>query len=53
MTKWYKKYGSKLVINDLPRKKQNLKVITGDFMDTTTLYRHDASKLAKTIMSLH
>ena len=53
MTKWYKKYGSKLVINDLPRKKQNIKIITGDFMDTTTLYRHDASKLAKTIMSIH
>ena len=53
MTKWYKKYGSKLVTNDLPRKKQNIKIITGDFMDTTTLYRHDASKLAKTIMSIH
>ena len=52
MAKWYKKYGSKLVVNDLSGKKQSTKVITGDFMDTTTLYRHDSSKLAKTLMSL-
>lgn len=52
MAKWYKKYGSKLVVNDLSEKKQNIRVIAGDFMDTTTLYRHDSSKLAKTIMSL-
>jgi uncharacterized cofD-like protein len=49
---WYKKHGSILVVNDLSGKKQNSKVITGDYMDTTTFYRHDSDKLAKTIMSL-
>ena len=52
MANWYKKYGSKLVINDLPRRKNGARIVSGDFMDTTTLYRHDASKLAKTIISL-
>ncbi|MBU0572325.1 YvcK family protein [Patescibacteria group bacterium] len=49
---WYKRYGSKPVIDDLSKKKQNVKIITGDFMDTTTFYRHDSSKLARTIVSL-
>ena len=52
VTNWYKRYGSKLVANDLSKKKQNAKIITGNFMDTTTFYRHDSGKLAKTIMSL-
>ena len=49
---WYKRYGSTLVANDLSGKKQSAKIITGDYMDTTTFYRHDSDKLAKTIMSL-
>jgi uncharacterized cofD-like protein len=49
---WYKRYGSALIANDLSRKKQGVKIITGDFMDTTTFYRHDSDKLAETIMSL-
>lgn len=49
---WYKRYGSILVVNDLSEKKQSTKIITGDFMDTTTFYRHNSNKLAKTIMAL-
>jgi hypothetical protein len=49
---WYKKYGSARVVNDLSEKKQNVKIITGDFMDITTFYRHDSNKLAKEIMSI-
>ncbi len=49
---WYKKYGSSLVLNDLSGKKLNVKIITGNYMDTTTLYRHDSKKLAKSIMSI-
>jgi len=52
MANWYKKYGSKLVVNDLNGKKHSAKVITGNYMDTTTFYRHNSNKLAKTIMSL-
>lgn len=52
MANWYKKYESKPVVNDLSGNKQNAKVITGNYMDTTTFYRHDSNKLAKTIMSL-
>lgn len=49
---WYKKYGSARVANDLSEKKHNAKIITGDFMDITTFYRHDSKKLAKEIMSI-
>lgn len=52
MAKWYKRYGSKLVANDLKKKEQNITIIDGNFMDITTLYRHDASKLARAITSL-
>ncbi|RLC28680.1 YvcK family protein, partial [Candidatus Woesebacteria bacterium] len=49
---WYKKYGSTRVTNDLGKKKQSAKIITGDFMDITTFYRHDSDKLAKEIISI-
>jgi len=52
MANWYKRYGSIPVINDLKKKKEDIKIISGDFVDTTTLYRHDSDKLAKAIMSL-
>lgn len=50
---WYKKYGSIPVIDDLSGKKQkDLKVVSGDFVDVTTFFRHSPNKLAKAIIRL-
>ncbi|MBX4206065.1 YvcK family protein [Candidatus Microgenomates bacterium] len=49
--KWYKRYGSKPVINDLT-KKEEFKVIEKNFVATTTLFRHDPEKIAKVLSSL-
>jgi len=51
ISSWYKKYGSKPVIDDLKRNK-NYKVVTGSFIDKTTFMRHHPQKLAKTILSV-
>lgn len=49
--KWYRHYGSKPVINNL-MKKAPYKVIEKDFVDSTTFYRHDPEKIAKTLMNI-
>lgn len=50
---WYRRFGSRPVINNLSKGRiRSLKVITGNFSDTTTFYRHSPQKLAKTIISL-
>ncbi len=49
--KWYKKFGSKPVINDL-KGKRNFKIIEGSFADTSTFFRHDPEKISKTIVGL-
>lgn len=51
ISKWYYKYGSVPVENDLPLVK-NLKVIEKNFVSKTTFFRHDPDKLAKTLHSL-
>lgn len=51
LDKWYKHYGSKPVINDL-KNTTNFKIIEKDFMDSTTFYRHDPEKIAKTLMNI-
>jgi uncharacterized cofD-like protein len=48
---WYKKYGSKPVLYG-GQKIAGIKVIEKNFMDNTTLFRHDPEKLAKTLSSL-
>ena len=50
---WYKKYGSVIVTNDLMGKQHPYKIISGNFSDTTTFYRHSPAKLAKAIISIH
>ena len=52
ISSWYRKYGSKPVIDDLPRESNHFKIISSDFSDTTTFYRHSPQKLAKVIISL-
>lgn len=49
--KWYEHYGSKPVINDL-KKSAKFKIIEKDFIDSTTFYRHDPDKIAKTLMNI-
>lgn len=49
--RWYQHYGSKPVINDL-QKPVNFKIIEKDFIDSTTFYRHDPEKIAKTLMKI-
>jgi uncharacterized cofD-like protein len=50
---WYRRYGSKPVTNDLPKKgNYAFNVINGNFSDTTTFFRHNPGKLAKAITSL-
>lgn len=49
--KWYKHYGSMPVVNDLKNNK-NYKIIEKDFVDSTTFYRHDSEKIAKTLMNI-
>ena len=57
ISSWYRKYGSIPVINDLERLAlrsggSSYKVITGNFTDTTTFFRHSPTKLARAIISL-
>lgn len=47
---WYKKHGSAPVVNDLTNEKY--RIVTGNFSDTTTFYRHSPEKLAKAIIGL-
>lgn len=50
---WYRRYGSRPVVNNLSKGRiRNHKIITGNFSDTTTFYRHSPQKLAKVIISL-
>lgn len=50
--KWYKHYGSKRVINDLVNKQTTFEIVEKDFIDSTTFYRHDPEKIAKTLMNI-
>lgn len=49
--KWYRKFGSKPVPNNLTGE-EGFKIIEGNYVDTTTFFRHDSEKIAKTIFSL-
>jgi uncharacterized cofD-like protein len=50
---WYKKYGSIPVVDDLSTKKiSDIKIVSGDFMDNVTFFRHSPEKLAKAIIKL-
>lgn len=50
---WYKKYGSSPVIDDLSKgNKKSFKIISGDFVDNTTFFRHSPEKLAEAIIKL-
>lgn len=52
---WYKHFGSTPVIDDFSGNKEfltNLKVISGEFIDSGTFFRHDPDKLARAIISL-
>ena len=49
--KWYKHYGSKPVENDLGELNGAI-VREKDFMDKTTLFRHDPEKLAKALFEI-
>lgn len=51
---WYRRYGSAPVRDDLSKakKKTAFKVIRGEFVDNTTLLRHNPEKLAKAIIKL-
>jgi uncharacterized cofD-like protein len=57
VSRWYKKYGSIPVVNDLVRLSAkpggvSFRVINADFTDSTTFYRHNPGKLARVIVSL-
>ncbi len=54
ISSWYRRYGSAPVRDDLSKAKRtkDYKVITGDYVDNTTLYRHNPEKLAKAIIRL-
>lgn len=49
--RWYKKFGSMPVENDLKSNK-HVKIIEGNFVSTTTFFRHDPEKLSRAIISL-
>jgi len=51
---WYRRYGCTPVKDDLTKLKKKLdyKLITGEFVDNTTLLRHNPEKLAKAIIKL-
>jgi uncharacterized cofD-like protein len=51
VAKWYRRHGSRPVKNDLEGNGQ-FRVIEKDFVDVTTLFRHEPAKLAKTLVSL-
>jgi len=52
ISSWYKRYGSIPVVNDIARSKRPYKIVSGQFVDTTTFFRHNPDKIAKTIISL-
>ncbi|MCJ7805678.1 YvcK family protein [Patescibacteria group bacterium] len=53
ISSWYRKYGSIPVKDDLSKtKKKEFKVISGNYVGTTTFFRHSPEKLAKVIISL-
>ena len=53
-SRWYKRYGSLPVVNDLNSANfgGKIKFIEKDFLSQTTFFRHDPDKLAKAIVSL-
>lgn len=51
MSKWYEKYGSRPVEDDLGRRRP-FKIIRGAFVDETTFYRHNPEKIARAIYKL-
>lgn len=54
ISSWYRRYGSAPVRDDLSKTKKKLdyKVVSGEFVDNTTLLRHNPEKLAKAIVKL-
>jgi len=50
IAKWYKKYGSVPVVNNVKNKK--VRIIHEDFKGSPTFFRHSPKKLAKTLTSL-
>lgn len=51
MTRWYKRYGSKPVQNDI-EKQIDTKILAGNYVDSTTFVRHNPKKIAKAIVSI-
>lgn len=51
ISRWYKRYGSRPVVNDLVDN-SGLTILERNFIDETTLFRHQPEKLAKAIVSL-
>lgn len=51
MGKWYKRFGSVPVVNDLDRK-SGIKIIEGNFANTESFFRHNPEKIAKCITEL-
>ncbi len=49
--RWYKRFGSVPVENDL-KENVGFKVMEGNFVSSTTFFRHDPDKVARTIVSL-
>lgn len=52
---WYKRYGSTPVIDDFSGNKEflmRMKLMSGEFVDSATFFRHDPDKIAKAIISL-
>jgi uncharacterized cofD-like protein len=51
---WYRRYSSAPVVDDLTKVKKQFgyKIVTGEFVDTTTLMRHNPQKLAKALISI-
>ena len=52
ISNWYKRHGSRPVINDLDEESSGVRVVAGNFIDKTTFFRHHPGRLAKVIMSL-
>jgi len=52
IAKWYKKHGSRSVINNLKNKYLGAKVTEKDFIDTTIFYRHSPEKVARAIIDI-
>lgn len=50
--KWYKRYGSQPVVNDLRKHGNDFQIIEKDFLSKTTFFRHDSEKIARAIMKI-